>query len=218
MAQEPHLLPLFPLHTVLFPGMALPIRVFEPRYRRMLDDCLRGADRSFGVVLIREGREVGGGADPHRVGTMAYVEEVKPLADGTLAVSTEGRGRFRVLELMRERPYLSAMVETLDEPLGEGDVDAVAEQVRTAAQHTLKRLLALNSEWVRSVPLPRNPLKLAYAIAERLPLDLPVRQELLEAATVQRRLELELPILAAEGERVEQLLAQRRWLGGLALN
>lgn len=217
MAQEPRLLPLFPLHTVLFPGMELPIRVFEPRYRRMLDECMR-ADRKFGVVLIQEGREVGGSAEPHRVGTAAYIEDVRPTADGTLAVSTEGRERFRVLDLIRERQYLSAMVETLDEPLGEGDVTAAADEVRATAQVTLNRLLALNTEWVRRVPLPRDPLRLSYSVAERLPLDLPVRQELLEAETTLRRLQLELPILEAEGRRVEQLLQQRHWLGGLPLN
>ena len=217
MAEEPRLLPLFPLHTVLFPGMEMPLRVFEPRYRRMLDDCMATEDRAFGIVLIRAGREVGGAAEPHGVGTIAHIEEVRPLGDGTLAVSLEGRRRFRVIELVRERQYLSAMVQALDEPTGD-DVERAAQDVRVAAQQTLRRLLALNGEWVARVPLSRDALKLSYSVAERLQLDLPVRQELLEAETTSARLSLELPVLAAEGQRVEELLAQRNWLGGLALN
>lgn len=218
MSDEPRLLPLFPLHTVLFPGMDMPIRVFEPRYRRMLDDCMGQEDQAFGVVLIRSGREVGATAEPEPVGTVAHIDEVKPLPDGTLAVTVTGQDRFRILDLVRERPYLAAMVELLDEPIGPGDVQALAVQVEEAAQRTLRRMLALNGEWVRRVPLPRDPTRLSYAVAERLPLDLPVRQELLEALTTSRRLSLEIPILSAEGRRVEQLIAQRNWLGALSLN
>ena len=69
-------LPLFPLNTVLFPRMTLPLRIFEPRYRQMLADCLDG-DPIFGVVLIREGKEVGETAMPHDVGTTARIIAVQ---------------------------------------------------------------------------------------------------------------------------------------------
>jgi hypothetical protein len=218
MADEPRLLPLFPLHTVLFPFMELPIRVFEPRYRQMLDDCASLYGQSFGVVLIRSGREVGGTAEPHPIGTVAYIENVEKLPDGALAVATLGQQRFHIRELTQRRPYLLATVDLLPEPEGGAGLNSLATEVRAAAQATLQRMLGLNGEWVRRAPLPRDPLRLSYAIAERLPLDLPVRQELLEAASTADRLGLERPILRAEARRVEALLQQRNWLGGLALN
>ena len=68
-------LPIFPLNTVLFPGAPLPLRIFEPRYREMLQACLE-ADRRFGVALIKSGQEVGESAEPYEIGTVARIEKV----------------------------------------------------------------------------------------------------------------------------------------------
>lgn len=82
-------LPLFPLNTVLFPGMALRLHIFEPRYRLMVADCLANGGL-FGVVLIRSGREVGEPAVPHSVGTTAHISGAERLPDGRLNIEVFG--------------------------------------------------------------------------------------------------------------------------------
>lgn len=124
-------LPLFPLHSVLCPGVALPLHIFEPRYRLMIGHCI-DRNQPFGVVLIREGREVG----PHRghladVGTTALIRQAGRYPDGDLDLMVVGGQRFRVEALDGDRePYLVGHVTLLDEPLGAPeDAELVAERV-----------------------------------------------------------------------------------------
>lgn len=125
---RPVRLPLFPLHTVLAPGIALPLHVFEERYRLMVRRCLDGP-APFGVVLIREGSEVapraGEGADLAiaGVGTFAEIREASKFADGRWDLLVVGTGRFTVLEVDAEaEPYLVAEVEPLPDEVGDRDV------------------------------------------------------------------------------------------------
>ena len=105
-------LPMFPLGSVLFPGLGLPLRVFEPRFRDMIADCL-DSDRSFGVVLIERGSEVGGGEVRLRVATVARILDVSLQDDGTLGVFAVGTERVEVLEWLPDDPYPVAMVTPL---------------------------------------------------------------------------------------------------------
>jgi len=113
-------LPLFPLHTVLCPGVALPLHVFEERYRAMVARCLR-EDRPFGVVLIRNGREVGGGpASIAAVGTVAEIREANRFSDGRYELLVVGTRRFRIESVAVGRePYLVGTVELVGDPVGE---------------------------------------------------------------------------------------------------
>jgi Lon protease-like protein len=113
-------LPLFPLHTVLCPGVALPLHVFEERYRAMVARCLRD-DSPFGIVLIRDGREVGGGpASIAAVGTVAEIREANRFSDGRYELLVVGTRRFRIESVAVGRePYLVGTVELLDDPVGE---------------------------------------------------------------------------------------------------
>ena len=105
-------LPLFPLRTVLFPGMALPLHIFEERYRLMIGRCME--ERSpFGVVLIRSGEEVGAAAEPHDIGTTARIASVQRLEDGRMNLVALGEQRFRILQLDNSGPYLAGDVEYL---------------------------------------------------------------------------------------------------------
>ena len=76
MNRETQKIPLFPLSTVLFPGGTIPLQIFEDRYHSMIQDCLE-SNSKFGVVLIKEGKEVGGAAVPHRVGTLAKITKMR---------------------------------------------------------------------------------------------------------------------------------------------
>jgi len=106
-------IPLFPLHTVLFPGGVLPLRIFEARYLDMVSDCLR-QDSGFGVCLIREGREVGAAADTWEVGTLARITWFDRRDDGLLGINVSGEQRFRILATdVRPNQLLSAEVELL---------------------------------------------------------------------------------------------------------
>ncbi|MSQ28654.1 MAG: hypothetical protein EXR51_11055 [Dehalococcoidia bacterium] len=208
-------LPLFLLNTVLFPGMALPLKVFEPRYRQMMDDCMAG-DKTFGVMLIKQGHEVGEPAVPHKMGTTALIEDIEPQRDGTLAVATEGVQRFALLEMRQSRPYPLGVVEFQgpDDAVRDG---AMAEIVRDTGERVMRRLMALNHEWVRGLTLPPEPEELSYLLAARLPVEAGVKQRLLES-NLTDRLRRTLRVLQAEERQIEQQLAERTWLRGALLN
>jgi Lon protease-like protein len=113
-------LPLFPLHTVLCPGVALPLHVFEPRYRALVARCL-DEGRPFGVVLIRDGREVGPGPTSiATVGTVAEIREAGKFSDGRYELLVVGVRRFRIESVTVGRePYLVGNVEELEDEIGD---------------------------------------------------------------------------------------------------
>jgi Lon protease-like protein len=130
-------LPLFPLHTVLCPGIALPLHIFEERYRRLIGQCL-DREEPFGVVLIRKGREVGPVPEVARVGTTAVIRQAARYPDGRLDIVTVGETRFRIDSIDPGRePYLVGDVELLDEPVG-----GTAERADEAARATGRRFLS----------------------------------------------------------------------------
>jgi Lon protease-like protein len=125
-------LPIFPLHTVLFPGIALPLHIFEPRYRLMIGRCLEAEER-FGVVWIADGREVGA---PEiavaTVGTAAEIREATRYDDGRYDLTAVGMERFRIEEVFTSRePYLVARVEPVEEVVGDDDRAARLAKVAT---------------------------------------------------------------------------------------
>ena len=129
-------LPLFPLHTVLCPGVALPLHIFEERYRRMVDRCV-DAGEPFGVVLIREGRETGPlDGRISRIGTTAIIRDAGRYPDGRFDLMTVGGRRFRIETLTdSQEPYLIADVRYLREPVGDPDM------ARTLAERVSARFL-----------------------------------------------------------------------------
>ena len=126
---------MFPLSTVLLPGMVLPLHVFEPRYRALVADCL-AEEPEFGVVLIDRGHEVGGGDVRRPIGTVARIVQVAAIADGRSAVVSVGTRRLRVTKWLEDDPYPRAEVEDWpDDPEGaDGDatpgLDAVVSRLR----------------------------------------------------------------------------------------
>ena len=106
-------LPLFP-PSVLFPGRPLPLRTFEERYKLMVRELLESRGE-FGVILIREGQEVGSGAKPHNFGTLARIEECEELQGGRFALDARGTRRFKLVRMLSPRPYPYGQVEVIDD-------------------------------------------------------------------------------------------------------
>lgn len=205
------LLPIFPLGTVLFPGGTLPLRIFEERYKLMIGRCIEER-LPFGVVLIKAGVEVGGGAIPHGIGTTARIARVEELPQGRYNLLSVGVERFRILEADSSEPYLQARVEYLVRPDGaEAATQATAERVSAMFADHYRWTLELGDQWTRQIALPTRPEMLANFIANRLEVEVGVKQELLEAATVRECLEQEERILTLANRLLQaRVQAQQR--------
>lgn len=193
-------LPLFPLGTVLFPGLVLPLHVFEDRYRRLMHDLRQGEDPArFGVIAIRTGRETGadGIQALYQVGCAAEVREVTEHDDGRFDLVTVGTQRFRLLGIDSSLPYLRGEVEFLADEAGPGTGDAVV-----AVQQLFRTYLdslATRGEVRVSLPdLPDDPVLLSYLVAASMIIEVPDRQSLLAMTDAGRRLAAERALLARE--------------------
>jgi uncharacterized protein len=201
------MLPLFPLSTVLFPGMRLPLHVFEERYRTLVDELLTGPEpRRFGVIAIRSGREVGAGgvAELHEVGCVAVVRQVAPHPDGRYDLQTVGAERFRLASTDRSRPYLQGEVELLPDGVAEpGAAETAAavvvvRQVQAGFRAYLNALADQGGGVISVADLPDEPVLLSYVIGAAMIIDLPERQSLLAAPDALSRLRLERSLLVRE--------------------
>ena len=192
-------LPLFPLNTVLMPGMVLPLHIFEPRYQAMMRHVLAG-DRTFGILLIRQGSDTDPIAPTYEVGTTAEVMSIVPLEDGHMNVSATGRQRFRVTRLYHDQPYLSGDVEYLSDDYtpSEGLLELQADVERLSLEY-VTTILTLRHEHKAHVNLPRDPVTLSYKIAGLLVAVQPYEaQQLLESRGVEKRLFAEVLLLRRE--------------------
>src|ERR1700738_159982 len=189
-------LPLFLLRSVLFPHMPMSLHVFEDRYQEMMRDCL-GAGSSFGVVAIREGKEVGGDAVPCAVGTLARIVHVERLADGRMNLLITGASRFRVLRPVLGKVYARAEVEYLQEE-SEGVPGRLLLSLRSAFEGYLGSLRRVAHGYSDVPDLPVEPEALAYLVAATLETSVDARQELLEAPDAADRIRQEIRILRRE--------------------
>lgn len=198
-------LPIFPLGAVLFPGLVLPLHVFEERYRLLMRDLLTSeGPQRFGVVSIELGHEVGHGAARRlaSVGCTAEVRDVEEHDDGRFDVVTTGGGRFRIEELDDSLDYLQADVTMLPEEDGPGAETAVAP-VSDLFHRYCERLVGHGAEVTNLDELPDEPLALSYLIAASLVLDRTDKQRLLQAEHAAARLRLEYTLLRRENLLLE---------------
>jgi uncharacterized protein len=195
-------LPLFPLGTVLYPGLLLPLHIFEERYRQLVRDLLeRPEPRRFGVITIREGRETGVDGVPalHEVGCTATVRRVLKRDDGRFDLVTIGAERFRLTGLDHSRPYLQGEVDLLPEETGdEATVALAAETVQRAFRTYMDALTARGVTQVSIPELPAEPIALSYLVAASVIADLPDRQALLAQPDALHRLTAERALLSRE--------------------
>jgi len=213
MAGERVVLPIFPLGIVLFPGMLLPLNVFEDRYRALVRDLLaQPADEGhrFGVVAIRQGHEVGPDAVSalYDIGTLATVTRVLPRPDGQFELVTVGTERFRLGALDHSKPYLQAEIEILDEQVLAGSDGAEGPAVTdlvAAFRSYVSALGAARGTNLQVPDLPKVPALLSWLVAASAVVDLPIRQHLLEIDGTVGRLAAELELLRGETNILKRL-------------
>ena len=213
-------LPYFPLHTVVFPHLPLPLHIFEERYRAMTRDLM--ADGSpyagrFVVSMIVDGPEVGGDAVTRPIGTICEVRSAERFADGRWVLLAVGVGRARLGAVDRSGPYAVIEIDAIDEPLGDGAATLVAPAqraldaymatvkrfvVRTASvggeSHESTDVAASLDEVLKPIQLPDDPLAASYAVAGVLQIELHRKQHLLELPDAATRLRAELQLLRQE--------------------
>jgi uncharacterized protein len=205
-------LPLFPLGTVLFPGLVMPLHIFEERYRTLVRNLMAlpdGIPREFGVVAIRRGLEIGEGADVtlYEVGCTAEVRQVTEHQDGRFDLVTVGRRRFEIDQIVPEgQPYLRARVRYLPETGDEdGDADRLGPRVLSAFRTYLKLIRTDGSDVAEQ--LPEDPQVLSHLVAATAALTVADRQQLLATPDAAGRLRSELALLHREINLLRQVRA-----------
>jgi uncharacterized protein len=216
----PMRLPHFPLHTVLFPHLPLPLQVFEERYRAMAADLM--ADGSpyrgrFVVSMITEGPEVGGDAVSQAMGTICEVRSAEQFPDGRWLLLVVGVARARLSRVDRSGPYATVEADELPEPAGEEGGPLVPRVQRALDRYlvTVKRFVARHAsvgeqsqeqgdvtatldEVLKPIQLPDDPVAASYAVAGVLQIELVRKQQLLEQPDAAARLRAELELLRRE--------------------
>ena len=187
-------IPLFPLHTVLFPRGLLPLRVFETRYVDMVRDCMRDGT-GFGVILIRSGREVGPAATTDEIGTMARIVDWDQGQDGLLGITALGERKFRLSSTTVQSNQLQiGEVKYLPDepPVQTGDEDGPLRDL-------LEKLIEhYGSPWTEMETKFDDARWLGHRLAELLPIDNTVKQELLAETDARRRLGTLLDLIGSQ--------------------
>jgi Lon protease-like protein len=191
-------LPLFPLNAVLFPEMTLPLRVFEPRYLQLVEDCMKD-DALFGVVCIQHGPEVGGPALPYTIGTTARIIGIERESPTLVHIVTVGQERFRVRELLSGKPYIVGRIDPY--PLTKVDAPEVGTivdaqmPILTVYLELLSQMSELDIQLQRS---PESAEAIAYFVAMLLQIPLAVKQRLLGIPDLPTLLQEEAALLRSD--------------------
>lgn len=207
-------LPLFPLGTVLLPGAALPLHVFEPRYRQLTMDLVTDVvpGKQFGVIAVREGwtADDDGIAGLHAVGCTAELQDVRRLPDGRYDIVTRGARRFRLRELDTEsKSYLTGRVEWVPDAEPEPVPDDVLAALVAAAREAHRRYCTTawkQGDW-REPDADLSADALPHVLAADCLLPVTDRQRLLEQTSPSRRLRMVRAMLAREAGMLGQLRA-----------
>jgi Lon protease-like protein len=199
-------MPMFPLGTVLFPSLVLPLHIFEPRYRRLIQDVLAGdqeAGPEFGVCLIERGSEVGGGDVRVGVGTVARVHEASELPDGRWAVVAIGVRRMRVDAWLPDDPYPRAEVSDHPDPIPDAHQLDLLPEVERRLRTALAKAAELGSSATPATfELSDDPVLASHQMSALAPIATIDQQSLLAAGSVGMRLA---SLHAALGDAIEVL-------------
>ena len=203
-------LPIFPLGTVLFPYVGLPLRIFEPRYRDLTRDCLNG-DRRFGIVLIERGSEVGGGDDRFEVGTVARIVGAEVAEDGQALLMTVGEERFRIRRWLDGTLYPRAEVEYFADATSLTERNESIPATVNRLTKRMRRALAMQAEL--NIPGPPSTVEFSSDVEQclwQLCAVVPGQRHddlaLLSTPTVERRLALIEQLLDSSDANANRLL------------
>jgi Lon protease-like protein len=196
-----------PLNAVLFPGMPMPLMLWEPRYLRMAEYCLQN-ETPFGVVLIKDGPEIGDDvAETYGMGTTAEIAHYRDRGDHAMIMAV-GRRRFKLLGVFEHGDYPEAEVELLHEK-GAGVSPELLEDIRGLFAEEVDLILQLLGFEGAEMEIPTQADKLSYMIAAHLRVPLDAKQALLEIEHCSQRLARELDLVRKEREEYRMLLAAR---------
>jgi Lon protease-like protein len=175
----PTSLAMFPLGTVLVPFAILPLHVFEPRYRVLMFDCLRG-DQEFGVVLIERGHEVGGEDQRFAVATVALIADARELPDGRWVLLAAGTRRVDIVEWLPDDPYPMALTRARPESPWSDAADAALAVAEAAVRRLLAQAAELDQEEApASLDLAAEPEVAAWQLVSDTPMSPLDKQRLL---------------------------------------
>jgi ATP-dependent Lon protease len=193
-------LPIFPLSVVLFPGTPLPLHIFEPRYKRMLADCLAG-DRRFGITPVNGSSEV---PTPGSVGCVADVRVNQEFPDGRSDIVVVGGSRFVLGRLLHEPyPYLVAMVESFEDEAEPAPTEEDISRLRALFGRYFAELRELNDLMPEDLALPDDSGSLSFHVASGIECGVAVKQRLLAERSTSKRIDaliLLLPVLIGKLE------------------
>lgn len=207
-------LALFPLQeVVLFPGMNLPLHIFEDRYKKMISDCLE-KDKRFGIVLSQDSAFA-------EIGTTALIVDIENLEDGKMNIFTEGKERFKIISYSKKDPYYIAETQTYEDIEQEidGDSKKTIKQIRKLSSKALSIFdLVSDQELSKKLKLPEEPNELIFLIAANLTCPYESKQSLLESRSINERAAKVLSLLKEEIQRLEVLLENKKTKGAVSKN
>lgn len=199
------LLSMFPLpEVVMFPGMNLPLHIFEDSYKQMINDCL-AKDKIFGIVFAQ-------GNSCADIGTIVEIIDVEKLDDGKFNLLTEGKKRFKIIEFTKKEPYYEAMVEDYVDDVEKitSTLKSSLSEVRKLSKKALKIFDKVSDgQLSKNIKLPDDPTELLFLIASNLNCSCDVKQTLLESRSLSERTKQILSLLKDEIKRLEIILKNK---------
>lgn len=208
----PNQLALFPLDTVLFPKATLALRIYEERYKNMVNQCIDTAS-PFGVSLILEGAEAGAELPvPFEYGCAAEIKKVTRLEGGELKLVVEGTKRFHVVEELSRDPFVLAEVKYIDDEVGDsGTADESKAILRTSMSRYANLYYLITNKQLNWEKHFRDPIRLSWYLADLIDLENPDKQDLLEVADAAERLRRECDLLVKENQRLEVFWGEHKF-------
>ena len=202
-------MPMFPLGSVLMPAMPLPLRIFEPRYLKLLGDLMGSENPEFGVVLIERGDEVGGGDKRMTLGTIASVINIGTTQE-FYGLESFGTQRFRVTSWLPDDPYPLAVIELVPDLVWDDTLLDSKNQLETK----VRQLLAFASEFTNlqfgaSTELSDDPMEACWQLAGILPIGELDQMDLLSSASSEELISRTFEIVATADQTLRDIMAQQ---------
>jgi len=203
---------LFPLPSlVLFPGIIVPLHIFEDRYKLMVNDCI-DRDEAFGLVLVRTGAEEETEDTIHRAGVTARVTEVERLDNGRMNILCEGEARFRILRFTQQTPFWKGSVQFFEEAPIHQALESFYGRVSDLYRQVGEMSSRLSGSPQTELVLPESPTDLSYMVAYVLDIDAEEKQKMLEMTSTAERLQVLIVHLNETIRKLEQQIAYKEVL------